>query len=364
MEDSDTPQRHGQLREEAAKWFVIMRGPEAEIHRNEFEAWLARGAVHRLAYNRIAETFSNARFLKEDGEAGLEKERPQEHSQKPQRKANRSIGIVCATVSIIALGGAVLYLSISSMRARNTERPQSIVSASPSVGHPVQLATAFGEIRTFRLADGSKVTLDTDSVLLVAFGKAKRDLRLVRGRARFDVFHETRPFVVSAGNGRVTARGTIFDVSVGEDHRVTVRLMRGAVDIDRLEPTVTEKGVALRLSPGQQYSFKDGGQPQVSEKPDPDVVDRQWPDGLREYENVRLDDLLAEANRYSVVPLLTASPDLGEIRVSGTYRITDPRRLAENLADLLGLALVTTSNSLFLAVSCTGYEEKSCRPPS
>jgi transmembrane sensor len=364
MEDSETPQRHGQLRDEAANWFAIMRGPDAEIRRDEFEAWLARGAVHRLAYNRIAETFSNGRFLKEDYEAGLEEEQPQEHSPKPQRKASRSIGIVCATVSIIALCGAVLYLSTSSMRVSNPEKTQPIASASPSVGQPVQLATAFGEIRTFRLTDGSKVTLDTDSVLLVAFGKAQRDLRLVRGRARFDVFHEARPFVVSAGNGRVTARGTIFDVSVGDDRRVTVRLIRGAVDIDLLGPTVNEKAAALRLTPGQQYSFKDGGQPQVSEKPEPDVADRQWPDGLREYENVRLDDLLAEANRYSAVPLLTASRDLGEIRVSGTYRITNPKPLAENLADLLGLALVTSSNSFLFAISCAGYEEKSCRPPS
>ena len=51
--DRDRPQ--GQLFEEAAAWFARMRGPDAEASRDEFEAWLARGALHRSAYNRAAD---------------------------------------------------------------------------------------------------------------------------------------------------------------------------------------------------------------------------------------------------------------------------------------------------------------------
>lgn len=50
MDDTQPPRRHGQLREEAADWFAIMRNPEeADVRRKEFEAWLARGALHRVA---------------------------------------------------------------------------------------------------------------------------------------------------------------------------------------------------------------------------------------------------------------------------------------------------------------------------
>src|SRR3546814_4860922 len=44
------------------------------------------------------------------------------------------------------------------------------------------LITQRGEIRTFRLADGSRATLDTDSRLDVAFGDGDRSVRSI-GRA-------------------------------------------------------------------------------------------------------------------------------------------------------------------------------------
>src|SRR3546814_15175781 len=75
--------------------------------------------------------------------------------------------------------------------------------------------------------------------------------------ARFDVAHETRPFVVLAGGGSVTARGTIFDVSLDRYERVTVRLLSGAVDVERPRPikgTTGRKAVA-RLEPGETHSF-------------------------------------------------------------------------------------------------------------
>ena len=56
----------GQLFEEAAGWFARMRGPDAEASREEFEAWLARGALHRSAYNRAAEVFAMGKLLEEE----------------------------------------------------------------------------------------------------------------------------------------------------------------------------------------------------------------------------------------------------------------------------------------------------------
>lgn len=61
---SDLPASGGRLRDEAAEWFAVMRGPDAEVRRAEFEAWLERQAIHREAYNRIAETFSLGKALK------------------------------------------------------------------------------------------------------------------------------------------------------------------------------------------------------------------------------------------------------------------------------------------------------------
>src|SRR3546814_5749054 len=71
-----------------------------------------------------------------------------------------------------------------------------------------ELASKIGEIRTVALEDGSRVTLDTDTILHIAYSPTERGLKLERGRARFDVSYDaSRPFVVFAGGGSITAHG-------------------------------------------------------------------------------------------------------------------------------------------------------------
>src|SRR3546814_14384292 len=77
-------------------------------------------------------------------------------------------------------------------------------------------ATGHGAIRRFTLADGSLVTLDTDSRVAVVIDRSKRHALLLRGRARSVVAADPRPFPIQAGNGDVgTAQGAI-DVKSAE----------------------------------------------------------------------------------------------------------------------------------------------------
>src|SRR3546814_4387812 len=93
-----------------------------------------------------------------------------------------------------------------------------------------ELASKSGEIRTVALEDGSRVTLDTDTIVHVAYSPTERGLKLERGRARFDVSYDaSRPFVVFAGGGSITAHGTVFDVAVVDRH-VSVALLRGSIE--------------------------------------------------------------------------------------------------------------------------------------
>src|SRR3546814_19981077 len=64
------------------------------------------------------------------------------------------------------------------------------------------LVTQRGEIRTFRLADGSSATLDTDSRLDVALANGARSLRLVQGRVRLAVARQEGPPQIERGPGR------------------------------------------------------------------------------------------------------------------------------------------------------------------
>ena len=76
-----------------------------------------------------------------------------------------------------------------------------------------QIDDLLGEIRTVDLADGSRVTLGTDSAVDVDLDQQHRQVRLLRGEAWLDVKSDpARPFLVETGPGSVRVTGTRFGV--------------------------------------------------------------------------------------------------------------------------------------------------------
>jgi transmembrane sensor len=131
-----------QLRDEAAIWFARMRGPDAVAHQAAFQLWLARGAVHRAAYNRIAEVFAAGKLLKQ-------------HERRPDvPRANRFAWAAIALPVLVLVVGALYWL-----QPRESERRQSATSDL------VQYANMVGGLRRVRLSDGSKVVLDSDTLI-------------------------------------------------------------------------------------------------------------------------------------------------------------------------------------------------------
>jgi transmembrane sensor len=206
---------------------------------------------------------------------------------------------------------------------------------SQSVGSPVdtEFATEVGKIRRVTLADGSVITLDTRSRVSVAFAVGERHLRLLAGRARFEVAHDVqRPFVVSAGEGDVVATGTVFDVSLVDDHP-RVRLIQGAVEVRRRSRGASVASVLVaRLRPGQAIAL---GVAEVA--PVQVAGDERWVSGMLRFDGVPLGDALADANRYSLVSIRLADPQLGALRVSGGFKAGDQQALARALAASFGL---------------------------
>src|SRR3546814_5876232 len=83
------------------------------------------------------------------------------------------------------------------------------------------VATQKAGRRVARLPDGSTVEMSGDSAIEVRYSKGRRDIRLMRGQALFEVTHNAaRPFIVKAGKGEIRALGTAFDVDLtrSEEH--------------------------------------------------------------------------------------------------------------------------------------------------
>ncbi len=312
------------VRREAHDWSMRMHGDDAETHRAAFERWRAADPRHAETYARLARQWTSAALLAQSP-IGQTRALPATRSRRWAAPMGYALAVA---VIVLAIG---LWFGV----------PGPWAGRDPAVP---QLASRVGEIRTLELADGSVVTLDTDSTVQVEFSPTQRRVVLTRGRARFNVAHDAaRPFIVVAGSGAVVAHGTIFDVSlVGGQVRVT--LLRGVVDVrnndgeDRLHAAAP----AVRLHAGERTQFAANEPPALPRIAAP--AESVWVSGMLSFDADSLGDAIAQANRYSEAQIRIADPSLDALKVTGAYRIGDADGLARALAASLNLEAVAQPN--------------------
>lgn len=302
-----------------ARWFARMRGPDAQTWKPQFDAWMTASPDHREAYSRLSEHFTNSDVLKTSTRFG-----------KAASVRRRRNFLTPAT----AMASAALVLALV-WTAVPDRKPTETIGAFAQKG---QLLQASGHARYYSLADGSSVTLDSGARMHIALGADRRDLWLDAGRARFHVAHDRRPFIVHAGGGTVTARGTVFDVALNADRHVQVALIEGRIDVVAgASGGSSNAGPAMRrLNPGEAVTFVSDGNrsPGIAAIALPALT---WPQEEVDYRSARLADLVTVANRSSAHPIRLADPSLAYLEVSGRFRLNNSERFADSVAQLFDL---------------------------
>ncbi|MEW9856693.1 FecR family protein [Novosphingobium sp. M1R2S20] len=323
--------------EAAAFWLVQIEAERMEGRTAaDFTHWLEASPHHGEAFERARGTWDL--FDRAEGDATLAAIRVSALRTAPPRRRFRH---AWAAGIAATLAGLVL-LTVTHVPGWHTARPTLAAAAEYEDS---DFATARGEQRRIELADGSQITLNTDSALRVAYSDEWRLVTLLRGQALFKVAgNRDWPFVVMAGNRQITALGTLFDVRLETD-RVQVMLAEGKVVVDGRTDGSAEprKGVGgagigspvvpIVLSPGQELVARNG-QASVTAKVD---VEQQlrWREGFAEFEEVPLADAVAEMNRYAASPIVVDAA-AGRLKVSGIFRTgSSPRRFAAILAEML-----------------------------
>jgi transmembrane sensor len=191
---------------------------------------------------------------------------------------------------------------------------------------PASYETAVGDRRVVTLADGSRLSLDSDSEVHVRYSRDERALVLDRGRARFDVTHDiSRPFTVVVGNEKVVAVGTSFDVErLGEKIMVTLLEGRVVVDAVRSVPYSSTEAktvpASISLSAGQQLVVAAATVPAVSEANLQTA--KAWEAGTLVFDDEPLSEAAVRVNRYSKVSV-TVDPEASNVRISGVFNAGD-----------------------------------------
>lgn len=305
---------------EATEWFTRLKKrdvPASDM--DAFQAWFNTSG-NKEAYDAVDAMWRRSGRLKDDPDiqnlvaSALERTKPA-----PAKKllASRPVlGFSLALGLMIVLAGAAYR-----------------------VLGPQTYRTEIGERRTIRLADGSSMTLDTNSRASVRLTAGRRDIRLVRGQALFEVAHDTaRPFVVTAGATSVTALGTRFDVR-RDPKGATVTLVRGAVEV---REKTQEAPRVWRLSPGQRVVTAQSRAP-VSV----DVASAtSWTTGRLTFHNVPLRAAVTEFNRYERRRIELEPGPWDEDRVSGAFDVGDTDTFVDSVAQLHDLTVTQSEKGV------------------
>lgn len=230
---------------------------------------------------------------------------------------NRPAWTAPALVGMAALLALAIALPVwtGQMRAPAPAGPDETVVA----GQGETFVTARGERRAVSLSDGSVVTLNTGSQISIGFSGSERRVVLAAGEALFEVAHDpARPFVVEAGGHEVRAVGTEFNVYARADGRTVVTVVDGLVET-RLEDGPASAALLRR---GDQVELRPG-----EPAPEPRRVDvvaaTAWQRGMLIFDDRALGEVVSEFRRYSDIEIAFADPALSELRVSGSFDLTD-----------------------------------------
>jgi len=317
--------------EAAALMAARMRDPVGTQDRLILEEWLEINEANRQAWSNAQAAFEAFDGSEED--AVLQALRAEARGARPVTSVRRA-GIVAAAVFAFLILGTMAW---KSGILRDDDQPHVTIAQSGETPGQI-LRTGKGQIRTTVLPDGSHVTLDADSVIAVAFSPGRRDLRLIGGRAYFDVRHDiARPFVVGAGTQEVVAVGTRFDVSVDRSG-MSVLLVEGRVRVS----ASGDGAPSLFLDPGQRLVIGKGEKPSLTSV-DPANAE-QWRHRMLTFENEELSTVVATMNRYSSDRLIIRDGRVGALRITGTFRAGDPARFARAIAAIHPVRVVRSGS--------------------
>lgn len=330
MMDEQSRQEH--IRSEAERRFAQLSPRErtAPPH-GALAQWLDASPEHAQAYNAVRATWERLGALQDDPEMQALKAQVQarvEARQREQRSRNHSgpwrVVALAACLAVITVAGVMGWYWLQ-----------------PLVPPTATFATAVGEQHSVTLEDGSAITLNTGTRLVVRIGNDTRQLALQQGEALFEVQPDkARAFVVQAGGGTVTALGTRFQV---RHHGAgsTVTLLEGRVEVRNAQ------GRAVVLQPAEQARFSDADTDIAVQRVDPDAV-TAWTRGWLIFRKEPLAQVLDEVNLYAKHKLRLGDPALAALPISGNFRIGDSAAMANALAALLPVEVEDTGAELVL----------------
>lgn len=317
----------GQIDDQAARWAVRLdAGPLSADEQRELDAWLGTDPRCRGAFVR-----AQAMWTDVDRIAALSAPEERTISVQPQLPVARVRSVrpwlLAAGVSAVAIAAAAIW---------------------PALNAGTSYWTAVGEVRRIALADGSILSLNTNSKAVIRFNGQRRSVQLARGEALFEVTRDpARPFRVTAQGVTITALGTAFAVRENKAG-VNITVTEGLVEVVQDTPA-GNKQTARRVVANYRVVIP-RAQSAVIEPIEPKTADRQlaWRGGMVAFDGERLADAIVEVNRHSTRRIVVDTPELADKPVVGIFKASDSEAFARTAAVALRAEVIEEGDTLYL----------------
>jgi transmembrane sensor len=273
--------------EEAAQWVARQDRSLNFRERISFEHWLKSSTANRVAYLRLKAGWDAANKLS-DTRSGAYRAGPWSRSSTKAR---------LAIFTGLAASAVMLWFVPIQIHAGHKAPAGDQAARAPASEH-----------QSLALADGTRVYLGSGASVRTAVSGATRSVTLEQGNAYFEVKHDDKhPFVVFAGNRKITDLGTKFSVAL--DHGdIQVKVKEGSVQIQLVHasngvPVVAEAGdVVVTKADETMLDMGSSGAPH-----------------LLSFDNASLEDVALELNKYNQKKIYVAD-NAANIRIGGSFQ--------------------------------------------
>lgn len=336
MTTSIEPQNASQIETEACAWLAQLEtGDLSQEDLAGFREWVSRSPRHALAIREIAALSADLNILTElNGPLfALSKERGRQ-----DEAARRARGWVVALKSAAAFSIIFALALVGYLQFASPKAVQEFYS------------TGIGEYQTIALSDGSAIKLNTNTAVEVVYEAKRRQIRLAKGEAFFDVAHDpSRPFLVLAGAHYARAIGTAFVVRLQNDSTELI-VTDGVVEFSRGSPSLTvplankprsaESGILaggadapLLVEAGYEATSRTADQQAKPVRLSPRAQEQRlsWTEGLFDFSDTPLSEVISEISRHTDIEIEIADAALNDVKFGGVFRVADIDVLLDSL---------------------------------
>jgi transmembrane sensor len=221
----------------------------------------------------------------------------------------------------------------------------------PDRAGPQYYRTAVGEVSHVTLADGSTLSLNTDSELSIDFTTQQRLVYLSRGEVFFAVAKDhQRPFVIDTGERRIEVLGTQFNVRKRHDEQVLkISVLEGKVAVHQATNDTPVDPLQQSLLAGDIASYSSNSEV-VQQNQQRQVSSAQtWRQGMMRFDNENLEHVIKEFNRYRTRKITIDDEQVKQLRISGVFHLANGENILTALESTLPIRVQRDDQQIVLS---------------